>query len=141
MSTIKTQFDLHTRLFNNVLDKISDTESNNRANETVNHIKWLAGHLTSARMGMGKFSGLEADKSYDEFFGHGKGINPSLNYPNLEDIKNKWNEVSDKISAGLSNIPAEVLNTETPMKVPVADTSVKGFIGFMMHIIWDKWVF
>ena len=51
--TLAAQFDLHTRLFNNVLDGITDAETQERARDTVNHVKWLAGHLTSTRFSMG----------------------------------------------------------------------------------------
>ncbi len=50
IKSIKVQFDLHTRLYNNVLRDISDQDADSRLSETVNHIKWLAGHLMSTRM-------------------------------------------------------------------------------------------
>ncbi len=133
MHTVKTQFDLHTRLFNNVLSEITDDQADSRANDKINHLKWLAGHVTSARMGLGKFGGLDEDKSMEEFFGHGKGIDPSKNYPSLKEIQEKWNFISDKISTGLENIPTEVLSSDAPVQVPVSDPSMEGFLGFMMH--------
>ena len=38
------QFDLHTKLFNNVLEGLSDLETNSRPTRETNNIKWLAGH-------------------------------------------------------------------------------------------------
>ncbi len=133
MHTVKTQFDLHTKLFNNVLSEISDEQADIRADEKINHIKWLAGHITAARMGLGKFGGLDEDKSFDEFFGHGKSIDTTLNYPSLKEIQNKWNAISERISEGLANLPSDILRSKAPIQVPVSDPSMEGFLGFMMH--------
>jgi len=40
--TLAAQFDLHTRLFNNVLDGITDAEAQERARDSVNHLTWPA---------------------------------------------------------------------------------------------------
>ena len=85
--TLATQFDLQTRLFNNVLDDISDAEADERIRDTVNHIKWLAGHLTSSRFGMGKIGGLEAEDPWADLFSHGHGLSEDADYPSIDAIK------------------------------------------------------
>lgn len=42
------QYDLHQRLYNNVLQDFTDEESNMRwsNNKKVNYVKYLAGHLS-----------------------------------------------------------------------------------------------
>ena len=132
-ATLSTQFDLHTRLFNNVLDEISDVEANDRASDTVNHIKWLAGHLTATRYGMTKIGGNEQENPYGELFGHGKGISNEAEYPGIAEIKEKWNAISSDISAGLSNMPGEALNGPAPTQTPVNDETLGGFLSFLMH--------
>ncbi len=133
MSTIKAQFDLQTRLYNNVLEGINDVESNERASQTVNHIKWLAGHLLTTRQGLSQFGGLPEDTSLDEFFGHGNGIDESKNYPPLELIRKRWNEISDKISQGLGRLTPAALSGQSPAKTPIGDDTLEGFLGFLMH--------
>lgn len=132
MSTIKQQFDLHTRLFNNVLDGISDTDTNSRANEHVNHLKWLAGHLCSARFGFKDLAQLDQADPYGDLFGHGKAINPEADYPSIENIRENWNAISGQISAAFDQLPAEALEANAP-KVPIGDGKMGDFLDFLMH--------
>ena|SRR5699024_8374082 len=49
-----TQFDLHHRLYNNVLDGFTDAETNQRLYEdqNINHVKYLAGHILNSQYGI-----------------------------------------------------------------------------------------
>jgi len=133
MKTIKDQFDLHTRLFNNVLENISDSDAGERLNEKINHLKWLAGHVTNVRLSFLKLVGETEDTSLDEFFSHGKSINADVKYPTIEVIKEKWVNASDKVESALMNIPERVLASNPPVDVPFGDKTMKGFLGFLMH--------
>ena len=131
--TLVTQFDLQTRLFNNVLDGISDAEADVRVRDNVNHIKWLAGHLTSTRFSMGKIGRLEAEDPWAELFSHGHGLREDADYPSIDAIKAQWNAISGPISAGLANLPDAALSSPAPAKVPVNDDTLGGMLAFLMH--------
>lgn len=131
--TLVAQFDLHTRLFNNVLDGINDAEAGTRAGETVNHLTWLAGHLTSTRFGIGKVAGLEEPDPWADLFSHGHSIRDDADYPSIEAIKAKWNAISGPISAGLAQLPDVVLGSPAPAKLPINDESLGGMLTFLMH--------
>ena len=133
MKTIKDQFDLQTRLFNNVMEGIIDSDADKRLNEKVNHFKWLAGHLTNVRLSFLKLAGEPEDNSLNEFFAHGVKIDSKLDYPSLEIIKSKWQEVTEKVESKLLDIPQEVLDSKAPIDVPFGDKTMKGFLGFLMH--------
>lgn len=133
MQTIKHQFDLHTTLFNNVLSEITNENADKRLNTQVNHLKWLAGHVTNVRLGLLKMVGLPEDNSLEEFFAHGSKINDSINYPSLETIVAKWNEVTSKIENALSSVPEAILASDSPVNVPFGDKTTKGFLAFLMH--------
>ncbi len=128
--TLATQFDLHTRLFNNVLEGISDAEADVRLSDTVNHLKWLAGHLTSTRFSIGQMADQDP---WAELFSHGHGLRTDVAYPPIEAIKAKWNAISDKVSAGLAHLPDAVLGGPAPANVPVNDDTLGGMLAFMMH--------
>ena len=132
MSTIKNQFDLHTRLFNNVLDGIDNATTDARANDHVNHLKWIAGHLTSARFGFKDLAGLEQQDPHAEYFSRGKDINPDVEYPPIAEIKDNWNAISGQISAALGKLPEEALAANAP-KVPIGDGKMGEFLDFLMH--------
>ena len=133
--SIKNQFDLHTRLFNNVIEGISDDLANKRAGDSVNHIIWIAGHLTNARNGMHAIGGYEANPFYPEFFDRGSTLDPKAEYPPISEIRDKWNTVSPKISDGFQNLSEEMLVSDAPIKTPIygIDSSLHGFLDFLMH--------
>ena len=136
MSTaLKAQFDFQTRLFNNVTNGISDSESHVRKTEHTNHIKWIAGHMLNTRLGtMSKLAGLQPDDSYGAQFGRGATLDPNATYPSLEEITTKWEAVSPAIAEGLSNIPAEVLASKAPFETPITnlDDTIQGVLSFLL---------
>jgi len=133
-AALKAQFDLHTRLYNNVLDGISDEEANNRNSEHVNHIKWVAGHLLDARIkSMNQLTGGEADSTYTEKFGRTSVLDPTgASYPTLGEITAKWNEISPVISARITSIPEELLDGKAPAQSPIPDESFRGLVAFLV---------
>ncbi len=132
-NTLSLQFDLHTRLYNNVLDSIDDTEADQRASQTVNHIKWLAGHLLAARYGFKDLAGLDVENPYADVFEHGKSIDDQVTYPPLADIRERWNAISGKISEAFANLPSDAADGPSPFDVPVGDKTLGGFLSFLMH--------
>ncbi len=132
MNTVKRQFDLHTRLLNNVLEGIDESETHTRMNDHVNHLKWLAGHLTHTRFSYNKLVQLEPKPFYKELFGPGSQINPDIDYPSIEGIKEDWNAISAKISEALDNLPAEALAGEAP-RVPFGKGTLGDYLDFIPH--------
>jgi len=132
-ASLKAQFDLHTRLFNNATAGISDGESNTRNDDHVNHVKWIAGHLLNTRLGsFSKVAGLQPDDIYAAQFGRGNSLDVNASYPSLDEIRNKWNQVSAGISNGINNIPDTVLQAPSNAQVPIADTTVNGLVSFLV---------
>lgn len=131
--TLADQFDLHTRLFNNVLDGITEDEADHRIGDNVNPMKWIAGHLTSMRYGLGQLAQLDEADPYHELFSHGQSFQELDDYPLMEKIKENWNRISDRLSAGLRQLPEEALASPAPANVPVPDKSLGGMLTFLMH--------
>lgn len=132
-NTLALQFDLHTRLFNNVLDGISDADADRRASETVNHIKWVAGHLLSMRYAMKDLAGLDVQDPFADVFAHGVSIDDNADYPSIADIRGHWNEISGKISPAIANLPSEVADAPSPFELPISDKTLGGSLTFLMH--------
>lgn len=131
--SLKAQFDLHTRLFNNATDGITENESGIRKNEHINNIKWIAGHLLNTRLGtMSKIAGLPSDGFYPEQFGKGKAFDPNATYAPLEEIRAKWHASAGAIREGISNIPEVVLASKAPFAVPIADDTMRGAVSFLV---------
>ncbi len=91
---VTKQFILQTRLFNNVLEGIEDPSGSDRLSKYVNHLQWIAGHLTNSRYHLGPALGLSVHFPYAEVYTdlsqpppHNRAIDPSIEYPSLTEIK------------------------------------------------------
>ncbi len=112
-----TQFDLHQRLFNNVLSGFTDTETNHRpyGDDNVNHVKYLAGHLLNSQYGLSMIGGLQPAVKWNELFavmGQSEAKD-DFNYPSIEEIKDEWNALYEPTREGLSKLTEDDL-AETP---------------------------
>jgi hypothetical protein len=126
---VAKQFVLHSRLFNNVLDGIADYQSSERLNDHVNHLQWIAGHLTNSRYHLAPMLGLNTRFTYSEKYTdlstpppHNRAIDPSIQYPTLTEIKKSWNELATAFSEKISVLSTEQLASETPITVPTGKT-------------------
>jgi len=132
-AALQAQFDLHTRLFNNALEGINDTDANTRNSEQVNHMKWIAGHLLNTRMdSMTRMTGGQPDTAYGAQFGRGIALDPNATYPPIEEITAKWQEASDAIGQAFVHLPEEMLSSPAPAKTPIADESFRGMLAFLI---------
>lgn len=119
MSNIKqllAQFDLLNHWFNNSLDGISDSESNQRIDPQMNHIKYLAGHLVNAQYGIADLSGAKIEHKWDELFA---GLSKTkamdnFDYPEIDEIKNEWNRIFQQIRQNLEKLTTADLEEEIP---------------------------
>jgi hypothetical protein len=126
---VTKQFILQTRLFNNVLEGIEDRKGSDRLSEYVNHLQWIAGHLTNSRYHLAPALGLSGHFPYDEAYTdlsqpppHNRAIDPSVKYPSLTEIKKSWNEFAAGFAEKISALSSEQLESETPARVPTGKT-------------------
>lgn len=108
-----TQFDLHQRLYNNVLDGFTDAETNLRPYEDdkANHVKYLAGHLLNSQYGLTMIAGLQPDVKWNDLFavmGQSEAKD-DFNYPSIEEIKDEWNSLYEPARKELSKLTADEL--------------------------------
>ncbi|HEY2581816.1 MAG TPA: DinB family protein [Mucilaginibacter sp.] len=135
------QYDLHNVLFNNVVADISDAEANKTVADPMNSVKWLAGHLVWAQRNLGRMGGAKMDISWIGHFLSGPGSTeeernaPKGEYPTLETIKDKWNEIGPAIRTGLENLPDAALESVIEIKHPISpfDNTLGGLWAFINH--------
>jgi uncharacterized damage-inducible protein DinB len=126
---VSKQFALQSRLFNNVLEGISDNKGPERLSEYVNHLQWIAGHLTNSRYRFAPMLGLDAAFPYVEIYSdltqpppHNRAIDASIKYPALTEIKKYWNRLTTGFVDGVSGLSSAQLESETPIRVPTGNT-------------------
>ena len=131
---IWNQFKLQTKGFNNVMDGITDTQSEIRIPDQVNNMKWIAGHIVSNRFQFSQVLGLPISYEFFEYFGRGKSFNENAEYPNIEAVIHPWQEVTDKLLQKVAQLTTAELEGEPPIKTPIEDPTFAGFMAFFtMH--------
>lgn len=135
---IASQFALHNRLFNNVLEGISDARGNVRISDQINHLQWIAGHITNTRYNFAPVLGLSGTFPYRDLYTeiskpppNNRPADDNLNYPSLTEILKYWNEFSDTFVSGVANLTQEQLASELPFGSPIQDATLLGFLGFL----------
>jgi uncharacterized damage-inducible protein DinB len=132
-----TQFDLHHRLYNKVLDGFSEEETNQRlnGNTDVNHVKYLAGHLLNSQYGLAVTAGIDLEVKWNDLFavmGQSEAKD-NFSYPNIEEIKNEWNQLNSPLRKALEKLSPEMLNNTPPAPFDQVATSVGELCAFINH--------
>jgi hypothetical protein len=123
------QFELQTRLFNNVLEGIEDVKGSERLSDQVNHLQWIAGHLTNSRYGLAPGLGIRVSFPYKEQYSdpsepppHNRTISAAVKYPSLTEIKKSWNELATQFTEKISGLSDEQLASGISFPVPTGKT-------------------
>ncbi len=134
---VTKQLILHTKLFNNVLDGITDDEALQQINSHTNHLKWIAGHLTNIRFNITAMAGVQKAFPYHDLYvdmtqppPHNRKLDASLPYPAMAELKALWSEISPIFTDAIANLSAEQLAMKMPFAVPTGDT-FEGAISFI----------
>ena len=135
------QFDLHHKLYNNVLEGFTDEESNTRLHGDVqiNHVKYLAGHLLHTQYGLALLAGVKIAPKWSELFAAGgdSRARDDVAYPALDTIISEWNAIHRDLRQGFSSLSAEELDATAPE--PLASV----FAGDTIHgnTVAGVWIF
>jgi hypothetical protein len=127
------QFELQTRLFNNVLDNVVDEHGEKQAKEEINHLAWLTGHVLSSRFMLANILGIADKEPHAELFGNARGMQKDAKYPAISELRKEWNPISEKLMAKLNSLTGEELNAKAPFALPMAASDIAAFIAFMSH--------
>jgi uncharacterized damage-inducible protein DinB len=133
-----TQFDLHHRLYNNVLDGFTDQETNQRlySDSNINHVKYLAGHILNSQYGIALLADVPTiePKWSDLFAGAVQSeAKDDISYPSINKIKNEWNAIYDPIRNKLDKLSPEFLNQKPPVPMDEFAESRGELWAFLNH--------
>ncbi|WP_343703046.1 DinB family protein [Chitinophaga sp.] len=128
-------YDLHTSLFPNVIDGISDKDAHNRLNTKANHVAWLTGNLVQLRCMLAKAAGLELEPKFETFLQNFKGIQDGVTYPPLAEYQQDWNKITPVLRAKLVSLTEDQLNAPPPSPIPeMPSEPFSVIIGFFMYL-------
>lgn len=126
---VAKQLILHSKLFINVLDGITDAQAEERINNQTNHLKWIAGHLTNIRYNISTMAGVPknfpfADKYVDQTQPppFNRKLNETIVYPTIEELKACWKEISPIFTNAITNLTEEQLAIQMPFNIPTGNS-------------------
>ena len=132
-----TQFDLHHRLYNNVLDDFTDEETNRRlyGDQNINHVKYLAGHILDSQYGIAQLASVSIEPKWSALFaGAGQSeAKDDFDYPSIAEIKSEWNAILNPIRNSLNDITLELLSQKPPVPMDKFAESRGEFWAFLNH--------
>lgn len=96
-----------------------------------NHLMWVQGHLVWSRGNVLKTLGTEWSAPWNAFFARGAKPVERDQYPGVEEIRQAWNEVSERLSAALAAAPGEALVKPAPSGAPSFDGTAGGLVAFL----------
>ncbi len=107
-------YDLHTLLFVNVLENMTDKDAHNRLGTKANHPAWLAGSLVQERFVMANILGVDKTQQANDLFKDHAGIKDGVTYPSLDSYREDWSMISPLLRHALANATPEQLNGPDP---------------------------
>lgn len=131
------QFELHHRLYNNVLEGFSDAEANQRlnGNKHINHVKYLAGHILNSNYGLALTAGLKQDIKWNELFavmGQSEAKD-NFDYPDIKEIKDEWNQLYAPLRDKLQQMSLDDLDARPPAPFDQVANSKGELWAFINH--------
>lgn len=136
-NALLVQFDLHHRLYNNVLADFTNEETNRRLHDdpNINHVKYLAGHLLNSQYGLAMIAGLDPEMKWNDLFavmGQSEAKD-DIPYPDIEKVKAEWNDMHEHIREGLSQLATGDLSEIPPAPFDQVAESVGELWAFINH--------
>jgi hypothetical protein len=125
-------YDLHTKLFVNVIEGISDKDAHNRLNTKANHVAWITGSLVHERYELGNAAGIELKQSSDQFFEGHKGIQDNIVYPSLVEFRDDWDRITPVLRKALLQLSDEDLASAGPYGMPGDELTFLDAITFLI---------
>lgn len=135
IEAIAAAYELQTSWFVHALENISEEESITSFAENLNPIKWIAGHLTDARMTVvSLLTDTPVHSTYKKQFGKGSSNLMDASFPTLEQIKTDWRSISEELKIGLTDLTNEKLQAKPPFQTSIPDETFLGLITyFVIH--------
>lgn len=122
---------MHSQLFNNALEGISEEAALKRTDNNTNHVVWMAGNLVSCRYWIANLVGIPEKDPNEDLFKEGRALDESLDYPTLADLKKNFAEISPKAYEKLLSVTDDNLDEDYSfgMNISFVPENVLNMIG------------
>ena len=133
MQGLAAQIGLHSKLFLNCLDGVSEEAALVRPGETANHIAFIAAHLVDARHWLARTAGLGAENPFAERLAGARSIDDLKNCPSVAESRDAWRTLAAPLEAHLQQVDGSLLDQASPTRFPISDKSLVGTVAFLVH--------
>jgi len=129
-------FRLHTRLFLNAFDEVSDEIARLRPNEDSSSMAFLGLHMHDARHFLARFLGRPESNPFEQITASANSIDEIDVYPSLAELRTAWLEVTAALNGRFDELDFDALSqppTVVDFEFPFEDQTLLGGIGFLLH--------
>jgi uncharacterized damage-inducible protein DinB len=133
MQGLAAQLGLHSKLFLNSLDGVSEEAAVVRPSDTANHMAFIAAHLVDARHWLARVVGLSAQNPFAERLAGARSIDDLKECPSVAEAREAWRALAEPLEAHLGTLDASLLDRPSPTRFPISDKSLVGTIAFLIH--------
>jgi uncharacterized damage-inducible protein DinB len=133
MQGLAAQIGLHSKLFLNCLDGVSEEAALVRPGEMANHMAFIAAHLVDARHWLARTVGLSAENPFAERLAGARSIAELKDCPSVAESRGAWRALASPLEAHLQQVDGSVLDQTSQTRFPISDTSLVGTVAFLAH--------
>jgi len=126
---VESMFKTSTDLLEKATEGISPEQWFLKPCDACNHLMWVMGHLIWARGNLLKTLGSDGALPWAPQFARGAKPEEIVNFPQVEEVRKAWSDVSARLATCLAGVPSEVL--EKQHDKPTFDGKTGGFVAFL----------
>ena len=127
---IAGMFKANTDIVSRTIADVEPDQWFKKPGDDSNHLTWVLGHLIVHRGHTLKMLGIDWDNTWADMFARGQARLADAEYPPVDEMRNAWQDVSDKLSAALKSPPEGVMTQEAPKGPPSFDGKMSGTVAF-----------
>jgi uncharacterized damage-inducible protein DinB len=130
-ANIEGMFKANTDIVRKAITEIPPEDWFRSPGDDSNHLMWVTGHVIWSRGNVLKSLNAQWTAPWLSVFARGATLASKAQYPSVGEIQNAWNDVSARLSDGLTNAPAELLSKMAPPGPPSFDGKLSGLVAFL----------
>ncbi len=132
---IRLVFQANGFLFLNALRDVPESVFVTRANDHVNHMSFIAAHVTNARARAAALLGAKTTFPWDEIAGGSStSIAEGVQYPKRGEVESEWQRTTRLLMEALNGATDEALDAPVETGLPLPKKTVEMLISFLaMH--------
>jgi hypothetical protein len=128
---ITGMFKANDDIVQKAISEIPESDWFRTPGDDSNHLLWIMGHLVWSRGNVLRSLKDEVTIPWASMFARGETSADHAQYPTVREIKETWQEISQRLMKSLKAPPADLLAKAAPEGRPSFDGKVSGLVAFL----------